>query len=225
VKISLFVGFLIFLSTAEPLHCALFTYDISSGEKKDHVEWTKTTNADRTIEFTSLNHFENVSHRMVCDENLQTITWSYVNQKSRTNYQITRQKNKLVFQGELNGECIEKTIDVPDLPWFQIHGISFPEFLKSGASTLDFLSVKPESGKIVELQATRQNIEEILVKEQIVKAVRIDVRLKGMLSHLGKASYWFRIRDFVFVRYEGTSASGGFNSVVYELDESTNKEH
>jgi len=37
---------------------------------------------------------------------------------------------------------VDKKAQVGDLPWYQIHGYSFPDFLKNGVDNIKFFSVK-----------------------------------------------------------------------------------
>ncbi|MBN1482795.1 hypothetical protein EH223_12635 [candidate division KSB1 bacterium] len=213
----IFALFLIFIF--EPLYSYIFRYDVIKGDKRRHVEWRILKKENDMIEFMSRNYMEDVSHRMELSPDLSTLSWSFLNPRQKIDYRVNRAEGELIFAGKIGDETMSKKARVSDLPWYQIHGYSLPEFLKNGQKEIEFFSVRPEDGKVFKLVAERKDVETVFVQEKPCRAIRVDVRLSGLLAHLGHVTYWFREHDLVFVKYQGMSGFPGSDPVVYELCE------
>lgn len=198
---------------------SIFWYEISKGDEREQVEWIKRWGADDKIVFQSTNYLENVSHHMVCSPDLQTLTWQFHHNVRDIDYTVTLQGDTLLYSGVLDGENIQRREPTRGLPWYQIHGISFPKLLEQGFKEQKFISVRPKDGKLFTLIAERKSIETITVNDTATKTIRVDIRLAGLLGALGNVSYWFRECDFVFIKYQGITGVPGTDPVVYELDE------
>ena len=207
----------VWLTLPQTVQSAVFSYDITKGDKRGRVEWQTTKTPEQTVELYAFNSAENVRHRAVNDRRMQTVEWTFSNPNDRTNYHVKRIGSRLLIQGMIKGQTIDASVPVNDLPWYQFHGLSFPRLLANGEGEIDFFSVRPDNGRVVELRATAQGVEEIIVKGQALQALRVDVRVRGVLAHLGKVSYWFRTSDYLFVRFQGVSPFGSGQAMVYEL--------
>lgn len=207
------------LALSQTVPSAVFRYDITKGEKRGRVEWRTTNTPEEAVELSAFNSAENVRHRAVNDRHMQTVEWTFSNPDARTNYQVKRIGNRLLINGMIKGQSVDDSVQVEDLPWYQFHGLSFPRLLANGEREINFISIRPDNGRVVELQAAAQGLEEITIKGQSVQALRVDVRIRGVLASLGKVSYWFRASDYLFVRFQGASPFGGGQAVVYELAE------
>ncbi len=198
---------------------SVYWYEITKGEQKERVEWRKQMYCDNKIVFESTNYLENVSHVMLCHPNLETQSWKFYNNSENIEYSVTREGDSLIYSGVMEGEPVEKIVLADNLPWYQIHGISFPQLLEKGFDKEKFISIRPEDGKLFTLIAERKQVEAVHVNGVSVDAIRVEVRLAGLLGSLGKVNYWFRESDFVFVKYEGITGFSGKDAVVYQLQE------
>ena len=203
----------------DPLFCNVFRYDITKGDVTKIVEWKIVETEYDRLQFRSQNEMENVSHSMTLAPDLATISWSFISHIENIQYTVKRIDDKIVYSGQIGDETLDKTEHVGDLPWHQIHGCSFPEFLKSGKQKIDFFSIRPEDGKLFKLVAQRKATEMIEVNGETCRAIRVHVHLPGLLSHMGGVNYWFREDDLVFVKYRGTSGFPGSDPIIYELAE------
>jgi hypothetical protein len=203
----------------DPLFSHVFRYDITKGDVKKIVEWKIVRNDNDYIEFCSENEMENVSHRMTLAPDLSTLSWSFVSHVEDIHYTVKRIGDTVVYSGELGEETLDKSEYVGELPWHQIHGCSFPEFLKSGKQKIEFFSIRPEDGKLFNLVAERKGTENIKVNGETCRAIRVHVHLPGLLSYMGGVNYWFRQDDLVFVKYHGMSGFPGSAPIIYELAE------
>ncbi len=201
-----------------PLYSRIYLYDITKGETKRQVEWKIEKNAQDGVEFHSQNYMENVSHDLKLSPDLKTLSWHYLDSPDHVTYKVERFDDELVFEGTIGEKKLDKRVSIGELPWYQMHGYSLRTFLQSDEKEIEFYSIRPKDGKVVKLVATRGDVESIIVNGQRCKSIRVDVGLAGLLSYLGKVSYWFRTSDLVFVKYKGVTGFPGSTPVVYELD-------
>lgn len=71
----------------------------------------------------------------------------------------------------------------------------------------------------------RQAEEVVQLEKGAVPAVRIELRLTGMLAPFWKSRYWFRSKDGVFLRFEGPGGPPGTPEMVVEYQRPISPQH
>ena len=198
---------------------SVFLFEIKRGEERAHVRWQTQFVKDGSIELASTNDLEKVTHQLVCDAEYNTIQWRFEKQQQNTKYSVLIENEMLIFNGVIKGEKVDKKSSSEGLLWFQFHALSLPKYLNSEFDKLNFISIRPDDGKIFRLTAIYRGIEEINVKGETVQAIQVDVHLAGLLSKFGHVTYWFRTNDHVFVKFQGAKGFAGNSLVTYELIE------
>ncbi len=206
--------FFIFLP---PVFSDVFLFEVKKGDDQALVEWRTRRYADGRIELTSRNALENVSHHLLCDAAYNTLRWSFRKQSQNTDYTVTRKGDVLYYEGVIKGESVKREERCEGLKWYQFHALSLPQYLDSDFDDIKFISIRPDDGKLFQLSAKSGGRETIKVNGESVQAIRVDVYLCGLLSRFGHVSYWFRVQDGIFVKYEGITGFPGSTPVTYEL--------
>jgi len=200
-----------------PVFSNVFLYKIKKGKKQDFVQWNIVHKENGAIELTSLNKMDGASHYLVCDSCLHTIEWQFTKHLQKTEYKVRQEGKTLVLDGSINGKEIHKKYDCEGLNWYQFHAISLPQYLDSNFVDINFVSIRPDDGKLFKLTARNAGAEEIIINGEKTSAIEVDIYVRGMLSNIGHVSYWFRSSDHVFIKYKGISGFPGIPAVTYEL--------
>jgi len=66
-----------------------------------------------------------------------------------------------------------------------------------------------------DVEVVRQGVESLSVPSGQTSAVRVELRLGGLLAPFWRGRYWFRASDGLFLRFDGSGdASGRFPATV-----------
>lgn len=188
-----------------------YTYMESNGAKQEFFAWELLLSEGATVVS------ENEAERSVNNCRLDGATTRWEMKKAEMDVVAVRQENTIVFKGSKQGRAVERNIAIDGLPWYQPLSFSLRNFLRSQKNSVEFWMVRPDQLELVKMRATRQFLETIAVNNREEKAVRIEVRLTGLLSGLWSCQYWFREEDGVFLKYEGVHGPPGTPKTVIQL--------
>jgi hypothetical protein len=154
--------------------------------------------------------------RTVSDFSGTTREWR-ISKGSNTEIVARRRNGAIVVSGTRDGTPVAETLSNKDLPWFQLLSFSLGAFRDSDETSVTFQMLRPDTLSIVTLEAKKQGEETIVVAGNPTTASKIRISPPWPLSALWKGYYWFRKKDGLFVRYEGTNGPPGTAKTVVEF--------
>ena len=121
------------------------------------------------------------------------------------------------MQGEIEGEPVARALRLERRTWYQPLSFALRALARGARQEEAFFCIRPETLELMELRAKRKGEEEVRVDGRTVRAVRVRIRLQGLLSVMLHGDYWFRTEGWVFVRYEGRNGPSGTPRTMIEL--------
>ncbi|MCP5103014.1 MAG: hypothetical protein GY950_06535 [bacterium] len=211
----------VYLPGAEPAHRV---YEEKEGQQLNTHRFTVETAASGySIGLASEIKGVPVRQTFQLDSGLGTLSWSYENPKTKTKVTARRKGDKIYLSGTDDGDPVEKTFKVSDLPWNQTFNIGLEQFALSSQESMRFWAIGtsgPGNMKITKFKVKRKKIETITLRGEAVKAVYLTISLSGILSLFWTGNYWYRKSDGRFLRYRGKNRRGGPIAVMELVSES-----
>jgi len=150
-----------------------------------------------------------------------SISWEGTNRKDDTTISAHRQGDTIVLEGTLRGDPISKTMAIDAAPWYQSLSWSLRRLVLSDDKQTEFWTLRPDTLEKHKMVAKKMGEEEVQIEGVSVPAIRLEVRLKGMLSPFWSSTYWYRKTDGVWLRYEGPSGPPGKPMIFIEYRKAT----
>ncbi len=183
----------------------------------EHHEYIEQT-ADRTKIFqwdlapgelvTVISSEEAADYVNICDASGSTFEWRM--KKDRTDITARREADWIRLTGMVNGQRLDKKLQIDDAPWYQPLSFSLRAFTLSGKTEVEFWTIRPDKLTPVKLRAEKDGVDTVPVGDGPETAQRVRVCVSsGIMSYLWSCCYWFRLEDGVFLKYEGTHGPPG----------------
>ena len=134
--------------------------------------------------------------------------WEYAESGANTDFKADRNGDEILFRGISNGQPLNKSLAVGEEIWLQNSEFGLLEFLTSEEKSKEFIVVAPEDLSIKKILATQAVTEEIAWNDQKIAVVKLTARLRGFLSLLWQATYWYRSPEMTFLRYKADGLPG-----------------
>ena len=134
--------------------------------------------------------------------------WEYVESAANTDFKADRKGSEIHFLGISNGQPLNKLLAVGEEIWLQNSEFGLLEFLSSKEKGKEFIVISPDDLSINKMHATQALTEEITWNDQKIAAVKLTARLRGLLSLLWQATYWYRSPEMTFLRYKADGLPG-----------------
>jgi hypothetical protein len=182
----------------------------------------ETTPSGYSIDLVSEIQDVQVHQTYQLDANLNTLSWSFENPKTKTKVNARREENNIYLTGIEENEPIKKTFEINHLPWNQTFNIGLERFALSPEQTMKFWSIGtsgPGNMKITKFKVKKKKTETITLKGQEVQAVYITMSLTGVLSIFWTGNYWYRKSDGTFLRYKGKNKPGAPVTIMELISE------
>lgn len=162
-------------------------------------------------------HGETHDIRLAQDYN--TDSWHYVAPGRKIDYVATRDGDTVHVVGVLNGKPVDRTLSIPDFPWYQALEKSLEPFIhNSGSDSVRFWMIEPFGLTAEKMVADKQGEETVTLEDgSTVRAYRVYVTFEGFRSLFWHANYWYRVTDGQFVKFEG--ARGGPGTPITRVTE------
>jgi hypothetical protein len=188
-----------------------YIYVERTGDQVSTFIWTLSVSDQ--AEITSVSEQETFYN--LCDLRGNTRLWKLDN--GRVKVKARRQDNIIIIKGEKDGEPVEKHIEIDSSPWFQPLSYSLQDLALNESETIVFWMIRPDTLKVVRLQAKRADEETLVLGDQEITAIRVEITLTGILSTIWKGNYWFRKEDGLFLRYQSRHGLPGTAETVISL--------
>ena len=181
------------------------------GVQKD-VQWC----VDKSEPIRLLYQSKEETHITRTDDSLATVQWDMENKAEGTSIRARREPHAILVSGRWKGHQISKELPVDDAPWYQATSWSLRAFVLSSRKQIRFWTIRIDTLTAHKIKAVKKQRMILNLNGTDEEAVEVELRLGGLLSFLWKSSYWFRLSDGVFLRFEGPSGPPGAPDVVLE---------
>ncbi len=190
-------------------------YAEKTGAQTTFFLWQLDMDTNETVIITSLD--EDVRYVNVCDSTGATHKWRMLGKNSKVTAQ--RKGNELHITGMKDGEKIDARITLDDAPWFQPLSYSLRNLIREkNDKQTTFWMIRPDTLEPQKFQANRAEEGKIYLESRAFQAVRVTICPAGLLSCFWHATYWFRVCDGLFLRYEGTHGPPGTPKTIISHD-------
>jgi len=157
------------------------------------------TSSGYAIEF----HKEDRIEKCITDSNYSCQRWEYENSKNNTKFIAVRVNDTIQINGILNGDIIDKLVEIENPKWFQFWEYGIKNMFKSDTIEMRFTSF--DSNKLNDgatFIVEREDDETIRLNNAEINTHYITVSIKGLPSFLFEADFWFEKTTNQFLRSE-----------------------
>jgi hypothetical protein len=151
------------------------------------------------------------------DENNTLTEWRFSDKEDETEFTALSRGGEIAVTGFRRGEPFSQTLSVGEQAWLQNSEFGLLEFIRSAKNQMDFVVIKPDDLSVNRLKVRKGAREKINYRGERVSALRLKATPPGLLSVLWQAEYWYRVPDYLFIRYE-TKGAPGLPHTIIELD-------
>jgi len=142
-------------------------------------------------------------------DSVNTVRFTIRDSVNRLQIEVERNNNKLYLWGLDQDKKIDKIFDIDDDPWYQAMSYSLYSFALSDKEKIRYWFLRTDKFKVYKMQAIKREIETIYLADQAYKAQKVEVKLTGFLSNFWHSYYWFRLKDGLYLKYEGVNGPPG----------------
>lgn len=120
-----------------------------------------------------------------------------------TSLTIERDGNRLLVSGIDAGESIDKTLKLTSPHWYHLLPLSLMEFTRSDKQSVKFSLFDPYNIKIRDMRVEKQGFETITIFDEEYEAVKMSMRMRGILTPFWKSDIWTAAESGTHLKYEG----------------------
>ncbi len=197
---------------AEAIEIESHEYLETIGEAQQVIQWCVEKTDNTRMLWKNKNEFSVIQSSGRYD----SVMWKGINLSEETSISALRKGDTIIIEGKLKGVPIDKTVTIDAVPWYQSMSWSLRNLVLSGNEKLVFWTLRPDTFKEHKMVARKTGEEEIQINGTTHSTVKLEVRLKGLLSPFWHSTYWYRKDDAVWLRYEGPSGPPGNPMIVIE---------
>jgi hypothetical protein len=194
----------LFLSSTSSFACD-FVYEV---RRDDDVSELCVTIDKNTLGTSYRSTFRDVKQLYHYNTQNTLTRWEYADSGASSDFKADRNGDKILLRGISNGQPLNKSLEVGEEIWLQNSEFGLLDFLTSKEKSKKFIVVTPEDLSIKKITATQAVTEEIVWNDQKISAVKLTARLRGFLSLLWQATYWYRSPEMTFLRYKADGLPG-----------------
>jgi hypothetical protein len=216
-RLLLILSCLVFTLRAHPataLRTETHRYLEQSGDESHHFDWILRKEGGYLLRAVSPGE----EHRTIMDETSATRRWTLTKAAEGTEVEARREGDLIVLSGRFGGKRLDTQLTIDQDPWFQSLSTSLRFFLSSGEEILEFWTLRPDKLTVHKVRATMKGLEVLQLGGRQVEARKIEVGLTGLAGLFGRARYWFRNSDHLFLLYRGPSGLPGIPTTTITLE-------
>ncbi len=190
-----------------------FMYRDRTGDETVHFCWRLERMDNDMAVITSRSLEETFVN--ICRPDGSTRSWEV--HKPGVSAKAVVEGGQLVMEGRLHGEAVAWDEPMKGRTWYQPLSFALRNVARGEKAEAAFFCLRPDTLEPASMKAERKGVESIEVNGRQERAVKVRVRLQGLLAIAWHGDYWFRTGDWVFVRYEGVNGPPGTPKTVIEL--------
>jgi len=139
--------------------------------------------------------------KVYTDYNFNTLKMTITDKD--TNITAERYGNILKVTGIDEGQEIIKNLTLKSENWYQLLSFSLIPFTISNEKKVDFSLFDPYNIKVRKMKIEKKGFEEISVFGKEFSAIKMSMRMGGILSPFWKSEMWNNSDNGIHLRYEG----------------------
>lgn len=151
------------------------------------------------------------------DGALATLEWEFLEPARNTMVTARREGDRIELRGTYRGRAVRRSLEIDHAPWYQAISLSLRPFSIGAASEVEFWTLRPDTFSVYRVRARKAGTELIAHAGQKVETVKVVIRLAGAKEILWHGSYWYRVSDGLFMRYEGATGLFGAGKCTISL--------
>lgn len=190
-----------------------YHYVETIGEIGKDIQWC----VDKSEPARLLYQSKEETHITRTDEFYATTQWEMEKIDEDTLLHARRTPRAIIIQGQWKGHQISKELSIDDAPWYQATSWSLRAFILSSREEIRFWTVRVDTLEVHKIKAVKRRQTVLNLNGVKEEAVKVELRLTGLLAPFWKSSYWFRQSDGVFLRFEGPSGPPGAPTLLVEF--------
>ena len=147
----------------------------------------------------------------------ETISFRVENDAEGTSYEGSLVDNKLHLKGKLEGEDINKVIELDDKPFYHSPKFNLAGFILSDKEKVKFWTIRRDKLTKYLMRAEKDAEETLTINAKDIKAIKVYYTATGIGSHFYKRYYYFRKDDGIFIKKVDPSGDAE-TAVLQETD-------
>lgn len=199
------------LSSLREIPSGQYIYREKSGDRQQTFSWHISYRRDFVEITVDAEAYQTLNR---CTGNGETVFWS-VTKKDGSELSAVREDDELIINRTgADGKTIWRH-PIDDHPWFQPLSYSLRPFLQSDQESIVFWGIRMDTEKVVLLRAKKIGPESIRLERRTEPAMKVEIRLVGLLSMFWHGTYWYSLADGLFLRFEnGVNLPGAVGKIV-----------
>ncbi len=176
-----------------------------TGDRTVPIQWRLKKEENYRLTYTT------PEERSVCTigPDGDTRRWHYVRPDRQIDLIAHRQGENIAVKGTLEGKAVDKRIGIAGAPWYQATSFSLRPFVRSDRTEMVFWTLLADRLSAVKMRVRKEGRMPVSVNGATYPTRKIDITPTGFKSMFWKGSYWFRLTDGAFIKYEGPSGLPG----------------
>ena len=139
-----------------------------------------------------------------------TKKWQYENTEQKIQWDVTVGDDVATFNGEIDGEAIQKQIQLTGpLVTHPPHLYFDTELLTKKGHAISRMVIDKRKGKLLEMVFTNVGAETIDYFGVERKTIKIEMKPPGIKGMFWKAHYWFDAESLTYLQYRGLDGPPG----------------
>jgi len=193
-----------------------FYHETTANEEAELVYKYYVNDTIHKDEFIIYSPITKQTHQITLDDKFATIKWENT-KKDGTVDVYSRDGNSIVIEAIRDGKKVNVVRDITNDPWYASMEFGLGQFFRNGKKTVEFWNILPDNLKAYKMKAEIQSIESIKVSGNLTETMKVQVTINGIPALFFHFSYWFRVSDGLFVRFEGAKGRPGTPTTIMEF--------
>ena len=144
-----------------------------------------------------------INDDFILDNEYSLISWRRVCPEEDTDYTCERKENLLVIKGKMNGESVDKEIELGTESLHIYPKYSLTKFVLSGMPKMKFWTLRRDQLSKLPMQAIKKGYRTIKVNGEKVEALEVYYSITGKLREkYFNHTYYYRKSDGLFLKKE-----------------------
>ncbi len=190
------------------------TYNETTGEKSVSVQWNVSkTQAGQQIVVTSSGE----TNTFITDAQNRTLQWAYKGPKGE--FVAKREADKIKINGSLDGEKINKEIEIDEKPWYQLIEHGLKGFItESSGEEVSFWVIRADDLEEFVMLAEKKERYTKSVLSAPAPVIDVLVSLASFPTFFWNVTYTFETSSGRYVAYRGKRGGYGVPETVVNLE-------
>ncbi|MCA9393910.1 MAG: hypothetical protein KC900_06875 [Candidatus Omnitrophica bacterium] len=144
----------------------------------------------------------------ILDENFDTVEWTNKGGDGSTSYTGKKNGRTIILKGTLDGEPLDKTIELEDdRPFYFSPKFNLQKLILSGESKTEFWTLRKDKLTPYLMEAQRDGTKRMKIMGEEIEAVEVKYNPTGKFARYYRRTYFYRPSDGLFVYRKSPTGS------------------